>query len=85
MPSNRILVPASIVAGVFFIIIAIIYWVEPAKSLPFPDFLGHDAGSSHHHVKHGIAAFLLGIACFVFAWFQSGPKHKRPTLQAPNS
>jgi hypothetical protein len=29
------------------------------------DFLGHDPGSSTHHIKHGIAAFLLGIACFV--------------------
>ena len=46
---------------------------EPAKSLPgfFP---GHQAGSSHHHVKHGIAAFLLGLACLVFAWFQTGPE-----------
>jgi len=25
-------------------------------------------------VKHGIAAFLLGLACFAFAWFKSGPK-----------
>jgi hypothetical protein len=38
------------------------------------DFLGHDSGSSTHHIKHGIAAFVLGIACFVFAWFRSGPK-----------
>jgi hypothetical protein len=37
-------------------------------------FPGHDAGSDHHHTKHGIAAFLLGIACFVFAWFKSGPR-----------
>ena len=34
---------------------------------------GHEAGSSHHHIKHGIAAFVLGIGCFVFAWFQTGP------------
>jgi 1,4-dihydroxy-2-naphthoate octaprenyltransferase len=25
-------------------------------------------------VKHGIAAFLVGLACFVFAWFRTGPK-----------
>ena len=38
--------------------VAIVYWVEPASSLPgfFP---GHDAGSDHHHVKHGIAALLV--------------------------
>jgi len=77
LPSNRVLVPAAIVAGVVLIIIAGIYFVEPAKSLPFPDFLGHEAGSTHHHTKHGIAAFLLGIACFIFAWFQSGPRASR--------
>jgi len=27
-------------------------------------------------VKHGVASFLVGLACFAFAWFQSGPKHK---------
>jgi hypothetical protein len=75
MSQRRLLVPVAIVAGALLIVVALIYFVEPAKSLPFPDFLGHEAGSSHHHVKHGIAAFLLGIACFVFAWFQSGPRH----------
>jgi hypothetical protein len=30
-------------------------------------------------VKHGIAAFLLGLACFAFAWFRSGPKRTEPT------
>jgi hypothetical protein len=25
-------------------------------------------------VKHGIAAFLLGLALLAFAWFQSAPK-----------
>ena len=40
-----------------------------------PGFLpGHEAGSAHHHVKHGIAALLLGLGAFVLAWFQSGPR-----------
>ncbi|MGH3073731.1 MAG: hypothetical protein ACRDQC_02320 [Gaiellales bacterium] len=74
MPSDRVLIPAAIAAGVILIIVAAIYWIEPAKSLPFPNFLGHEAGVTTHHIKHGIAAFLLGIACFIFAWFRSGPK-----------
>jgi hypothetical protein len=76
--NDRLLVVGAIVLGVVFMVIAIVYWVEPAKSLPgfFP---GHEAGSSHHHVKHGIAAFLVGLACFVFAWFRSGPKHRPAT------
>ena len=61
------------IIALLFIVVAIIYIAEPAKSLPslLP---GHEAGSSHHHVKHGIAAVLVGIGCLVFAWFQSGPR-----------
>jgi hypothetical protein len=73
MTNDRLWVIGSIVLGIILIIIAVVYWAEPAGSLP-SFFPGHTAGSSHHHVKHGIAAFLLGIACFVFAWFKSGPK-----------
>jgi uncharacterized membrane protein HdeD (DUF308 family) len=76
VPSSRFWTPAAIVVGVILIIVAVIYFVEPAKSLPFPNFLGHESGSTHHHIKHGIAALLLGIACFVFAWFQSGPDRR---------
>jgi hypothetical protein len=73
MKNDRLLVALALIIGTILIIVAIVYWVEPAKSLPgfFP---GHEAGSNHHHVKHGIAAFLVGLACFAFAWFRSGPK-----------
>jgi hypothetical protein len=27
-------------------------------------------------VKHGIAAFLVGLACLVFAWFESGGERR---------
>jgi hypothetical protein len=63
----------ALVAGVVLIVLGIVYFVEPAKSLP--GFVpGHQAGSTHHHVKHGIAAAVLSAGCFIFAWFQSGPK-----------
>jgi hypothetical protein len=77
---QRLLLPA-IIAGAAFIILAIIYWVEPAKSLPLPDLLGHQSGSNTIHTKHGIASFLLGLGCFAYAWFQTGPKN-RGTTQA---
>jgi uncharacterized membrane protein HdeD (DUF308 family) len=71
---DRTLVWLAVLAGIVLIVIAIVYWAEPAKSLP-SFFPGHEAGSNHHHVKHGIAAFLLGLACLVFAWFRSaGPR-----------
>ena len=75
MPKSRWLTIAAVVLGVVLIVIGIVYWVEPAHSLPgfFP---GHESGSNHHHVKHGLAAFLLGLACLAFAWFQSGPRTK---------
>jgi hypothetical protein len=72
---RQLIVPA-LAAGLLLVALAVLYWVEPAKSLP--SFIpGHEAGSSHHHVKHGIAAFLLGLACLVFAWFQTGENRAR--------
>lgn len=73
MENRRLLAIVAIVVGIALIAIAIVYWAEPASSLP-SFFPGHEAGSSHHHTKHGIAAFLVGLACFVFAWFNTGPK-----------
>jgi hypothetical protein len=73
MANRRALAVLATVVGIVLIVIAVIYWVEPARSLP-AFFPGHQAGSSHHHVKHGIAAFLLGLACLVFAWFQTGQR-----------
>ena len=86
MNRQRALVILGIVAGVAFIGIAIMYWTVPPKSLPLPNFLGHESGVSAVHVKHGVAAFLVGLACFAFAWFQSGPKREgasqHPDVQA---
>ncbi len=79
MKHRQLIIPA-IVVGTVLIVIAIIYWASTAGSLP-SFFPGHQAGSSAHHVKHGIAAFLLGIACFVFAWFQTGPSRTTPRSQ----
>ena len=78
MRSRRLLVVLALILGIVLIAIAVVYWAEPAKSLP-SFFPGHEAGSSHHHVKHGIAAFLLGLACLAYAWFNSGPKKRDAT------
>ncbi len=72
---RRLLVALAIVLGIALVAVAIVYWAEPAKSLP-SFFPGHEAGSNHHHVKHGIAALLVGLACFAFAWFNTGPKKR---------
>ena len=72
MSKNRQLVIPAIAVGVVLIVIAIVYWVDTADALP-SFFPGHEAGSSHHHVKHGLAAFILGLGAFIFAWFKTGP------------
>ena len=74
---SGLIVPA-IILGVALLVLAVVYFVDSAASLP--SFIpGHQAGSTHHHVKHGIAAGLLGLACLVFAWFQTGPgSHSEP-------
>jgi uncharacterized membrane protein HdeD (DUF308 family) len=77
MRNDRLLVVIAVIAGIALIAIGIVYFVEPAESLP-SFFPGHQAGSNHHHVKHGIAAVLLGAACLVFAWFRSAPKKPAP-------
>jgi hypothetical protein len=70
------LVGAAVVAGVALIVLAVVYWLEPAGSLP-SFFPGHEAGSGHHPVKHGLAAFFVGIALLVYAWFQTGGERRR--------
>jgi hypothetical protein len=72
MTKNRQLIVPAIIAGIVLIVIGVIYAAESAGSLP-SFFPGHEAGSGHHHVKHALLAFILGIGCFVFAWFQTGP------------
>jgi hypothetical protein len=68
---RRELIVPAVVVGLLFVALAVLYWSEPAKSLP--SFIpGHEAGSGHHHVKHGIASFLLGLSCLVLGWFQTG-------------
>ncbi|MGI8590651.1 MAG: hypothetical protein ACR2M5_06630 [Nakamurella sp.] len=57
--------------GVAAIVVAIIYFVSAAGSLPgfFP---GHQAGSAHHHTTHGVAALVLGLLALLGAWMSAG-------------
>jgi hypothetical protein len=76
MKGSRALALAAGVVALVLFAIAAIYWAEPAHSLP-SFFPGHEA-SSTHHVKHGIAAFVVGLAVLAFAWFQSGSAARKP-------
>jgi hypothetical protein len=71
--SSKTLSILAVLLGVVFLVLAFIYWLTPANALP--TYLpGYDASLATVHVKHGVAAFLLALASFVFAWFKSGKK-----------
>ena len=80
MTKHRSLILPAVVLGVVLLIVAVVYWVDSADALP-SFFPGHAVGSSHHHVKHGIAAAIVALGCFTFAWFQTGPAPTGPSGQ----
>jgi hypothetical protein len=53
--------------GALLIVIAAIYLLVPADSLP--SFMpGHEAGLMRPRMKHGLAAGAVGIILFVVGW-----------------
>lgn len=75
MNKKTLLSSLAVLVGLLFLAIVSIYASRTAQHLPtwFP---GYDTALDRVHTKHAIAAFLLAIAAFVFAWFQGG---KKPT------
>jgi hypothetical protein len=73
MTRSRIIVVLAVLLGIVLLVVAGIYFADKAESLP-SFFPGHQAGSTTHHVKHGIAAIVVALALFAFAWFASGPR-----------
>jgi NADH:ubiquinone oxidoreductase subunit 5 (subunit L)/multisubunit Na+/H+ antiporter MnhA subunit len=75
--SRRLMAMAAVVLGVLLVAVAIVYFATPEHALP-SFFPGHvaagSAEASHHHTKHGVAALVVALACFAFAWFATGPK-----------
>ena len=72
MRNDRLLTAAAVLVGVILIVIAIVYWAEPAKSLP-SFFPGHDAHLAHKHLKHGLLMLALAVAALIGAWFTTAP------------
>jgi hypothetical protein len=77
MTKRRQLIIPAVILGILCLVVAVIYWTQGAGSLP-SFFPGHESGSSHVHFKHGLAAAIVGIGCFVFAWFQTGGPSASP-------
>jgi hypothetical protein len=76
MRNDRLLAGLASLVGLVFIAVGVIYIALNEHDIPsfFPGHVSHPA--SHHHVKHGIAAILLGLACLAFAWFRTGPRDR---------
>jgi len=71
------------IIALIFIVVAIIYVAEPAKSLP--SFVpGHIAGSAGHHPLRAAGSFIIGIVFAVGAWFALAYK-PRPQATASNN
>ena len=53
--------------GLALLVIAVMYFVMPADSLPgfFP---GHETGVTRVHMKHGIVAGVAGVVLLAIGW-----------------
>ncbi len=76
MRSDRLLAALAALVGLILVAVGVIYIALNEHDIPsfLPGHVSHPAG--HHHVKHGIAAILLGLACLAFAWFRTGPRER---------
>ena len=71
------------IIALIFIVVAIIYVAEPAKSLP--SFVpGHINGSTGHHPLKATGSLVVGIVFAIGAWFALAYKPK-PQTAAENS
>jgi uncharacterized membrane protein HdeD (DUF308 family) len=62
------------VVGILLIIAAILYFTQPAHSLP--SFLGTIKYNGHNHARayshrnlRGIVSIIVGVICLIAAWF----------------
>ena len=80
---KKALIVLAVIVGIALIIAGVVYFITPARFLP-SFFPGYDRALMSHHYKHGIGSVILGIACFIFAWFQSGKKEKESVKEEEN-
>jgi hypothetical protein len=68
-----------IVVGLACIAGGVVYFTTTAHDLPA--FVpGHDAHSTTHHIKHGIAMIMLALAALGAAWFTTAPDRSESKL-----
>ncbi len=66
-PMSLLIPILSGLLGLVDIVVAGVYFVTPAGSLP--SFLpGFEPGSTHIHVMHGVGALVVGLILLAVAW-----------------
>jgi amino acid permease len=68
----RPLTAVLIVVAIALVAVAVVYFTTTATKLP-SFFPGHQAGSTRHHTKHGIAVLGLAVLALIGAWFTTSP------------
>jgi amino acid permease len=72
--SNKAIAIVAGIVGVILLGVGFMYMTQTADHLP-SFFPGHSATATpDKHMKHAIAAIVVAVFLFVFAWFASGKK-----------
>jgi hypothetical protein len=80
MTTRRLLVAGLVVLGLLGLAAAIVYFAEPAKSLPSV-LPGHISGSTVHRDRRGVAALVIGLGLLVLAAaVMATGTRRRPTV-----
>jgi len=77
MTTSKGLRAVLVVGGLLLLVVAVVYFTQPATSLP-PFLPGSDPTLARHHTTHALAALALGVVCFIGAWMTS-PRSNPPT------
>jgi uncharacterized membrane protein HdeD (DUF308 family) len=77
MAVPRLVVLVLVVLGVLGIAAGVVYFAEPAKSLPSV-LPGHITGSTAHRTLRGIAAVVIGLVLLALAGAASVSRRRHP-------
>ena len=77
MTGQRLIAVVLGILGLLAIVAAILYFAEPAKSLPSV-LPGHVSGLTAHRNKRGAAALVIGVVLLAAAGYASVANRQRP-------